>query len=446
MFSGGTGTQADPYLIATAEDLNNVRNYLSAHFLQINDIDLSEYENWEPIGDDTTPFTGSYDGGNYNITNLMINRPELGYVGFFGYCYSALLKNCNIHGSIIGGNNCGGLAGYAFVNTDVDTLHIIDNCHIYVSIEAFVSSYESCIGGIIGRLDLGDIFPSNTYPHISNCSTENTIEIILISAGGFSAGGCIGYVYNSDTWFGSDNYSNISKLRSNTIITINDTSYNLYDSCIGGLIGFIYNNLVPVGDKPYINNCYSEGSIIYNMNDSDITTSGFIAKINRHTDISNCYCIFNIHQTRGYITGFIGRVTGTTININNCYCVTDIDYYKNNVGSFLLPSFYYTVEPQVVNCYYDYDVYSKIDDYATPKTTSEMKQQLTFENWDFDTIWGINPSINNGYPYLFPYEVGLNVYVITNEGLKQAKKICIITDAGLKEIKKLNVITDTGLK
>ena len=41
-FAGGTGTEEDPYLVATAEHLDNVRNHLDAYFLQISDIDLGQ--------------------------------------------------------------------------------------------------------------------------------------------------------------------------------------------------------------------------------------------------------------------------------------------------------------------------------------------------------------------------------------------------------------------
>lgn len=37
---------------------------------------------------------------------------------------------------------------------------------------------------------------------------------------------------------------------------------------------------------------------------------------------------------------------------------------------------------------------------GTPKTTIEMQTQDTFTDWDFSTIWGINPALNLGYPYL----------------------------------------------
>jgi len=32
-----------------------------------------------------------------------------------------------------------------------------------------------------------------------------------------------------------------------------------------------------------------------------------------------------------------------------------------------------------------------------------MKIQGTFIGWNFITIWGINPAINDGYPYLRPF-------------------------------------------
>ena len=40
-FAGGTGTANDPYQIETAEQLNNVRNYMKSHFVLNRDIDMS---------------------------------------------------------------------------------------------------------------------------------------------------------------------------------------------------------------------------------------------------------------------------------------------------------------------------------------------------------------------------------------------------------------------
>ena len=49
-FAGGSGTKEDPWQIASAEQLNLIRENLAGHYVLIADIDLSGYENWEPIG------------------------------------------------------------------------------------------------------------------------------------------------------------------------------------------------------------------------------------------------------------------------------------------------------------------------------------------------------------------------------------------------------------
>ena len=43
VFPLGTGTNDGTYIIETAAQLNEVRNYLSSHFKLSNDIDLSQY-------------------------------------------------------------------------------------------------------------------------------------------------------------------------------------------------------------------------------------------------------------------------------------------------------------------------------------------------------------------------------------------------------------------
>jgi hypothetical protein len=35
-----------------------------------------------------------------------------------------------------------------------------------------------------------------------------------------------------------------------------------------------------------------------------------------------------------------------------------------------------------------------------------MKQQSTYNYWDFTNVWAINPEINNGYPYLRVFGAG----------------------------------------
>ena len=75
-FAGGDGTNENPYVIKTADQLNEVRNHLDKCFILADSIDLSDYklgEGWHPIGTETEPFTGSLDGNDYSITNSINN-------------------------------------------------------------------------------------------------------------------------------------------------------------------------------------------------------------------------------------------------------------------------------------------------------------------------------------------------------------------------------------
>ena len=105
-YSGGSGTSGDPYQISNTADLielSKTSGDWSKYFIQTADISFNADESqvdwdddgtatWDaddqlgfsPIGNSTTKFTGSYDGGGYTIDNLFINRPSTENVGFFG--------------------------------------------------------------------------------------------------------------------------------------------------------------------------------------------------------------------------------------------------------------------------------------------------------------------------------------------------------------------------
>jgi len=68
---------------------------------------------WDPIGTSSFKFTGTYDGQNYKLTNLYINRPSTDNIGLFGYCSSdSSILNLNIiNCNIVGANYVGGICG-----------------------------------------------------------------------------------------------------------------------------------------------------------------------------------------------------------------------------------------------------------------------------------------------------------------------------------------------
>ena len=169
-FAGGTGTQEDPYLIATAGHLYSAGFYKDAWFEQTDDIDLSEFSDlkgWEPIGSPEEPFQGHYNGNRHQISNLVIDRPEDDNVGLFGYISeNAILSGIRLENvQIKGNNNVGGLAGFS---------------HGSVSSSSVTGSVSGNVdvGGLIGRNDEGSI--EECYALAEVCGYED-------------AGGLVGY-------------------------------------------------------------------------------------------------------------------------------------------------------------------------------------------------------------------------------------------------------------
>jgi trimeric autotransporter adhesin len=107
--SEGSGTESDPYRISTIEQLQAIDQdkYLNKHFIQVNDIDASETENYQRgsgfkfIGDPERPFTGTYNGNGYKIKDLRLHIQRSGrdHTGIFGYVKGGVIKNVTIENS-----------------------------------------------------------------------------------------------------------------------------------------------------------------------------------------------------------------------------------------------------------------------------------------------------------------------------------------------------------
>ncbi|MDA3884512.1 MAG: hypothetical protein PF638_02855 [Candidatus Delongbacteria bacterium] len=180
-FAGGSGTVVDPYQVSTAEQLSDVRDFRGSNFIQTNDIDLgvspwNEGEGWEPIGIESHVFGGYYNGNNYQIKNLTINRPEQDFIGLFGFCVDLSLENIElININIIGRNSVGGLIGYGFGPTN-------GNCYL-----SGIISGVSEVGGIVGTTD-GYYSIMNCYTVVDVSGTNNVGGLVGISISN-------GYIY-----------------------------------------------------------------------------------------------------------------------------------------------------------------------------------------------------------------------------------------------------------
>ncbi|MGY6521966.1 MAG: PKD-like domain-containing protein, partial [Mongoliitalea sp.] len=125
-------------------------------------------EGWSPIGNSSTKFTGSYDGGGYTITGLSINRPTTDRVGLFGDTEGATISNLGlIDVNIIGANLVGGLIGVSAGGGSVS------QCFVVGGEISGNNSEDGFIGGLIGRIFSGTTV-NNVYTIVVVENRTNT--------------------------------------------------------------------------------------------------------------------------------------------------------------------------------------------------------------------------------------------------------------------------------
>ena len=168
-FAGGDGTSENPFQISTPAHLNNIRYFMDNYFVQTANIDLAHgiisseewydgTKGWLPIGDSIYPFNGNYDGANYTILNIFIDRGTTNYNSLFGYCDEASINSLGIiDANVTGYEYTGVLAGYL-------SNGIISKCYVTGSVVG--NSYNT--GGLIGLANF-----SNT---ISDCYSMVDVE------------------------------------------------------------------------------------------------------------------------------------------------------------------------------------------------------------------------------------------------------------------------------
>ena len=259
----GDGTTDNPYEIATLENLYwiaasddivpepNQQTRWIRHYKQVANIDASATISWfgglgwKPIGWNVDAmvyrmFEGSYNGQNFVIDGLYINRPDEDQIGLFGYTFGSTISNLGITNADITGKDWVGIiagVNYCF--------SIILNCYS----SGTVSGIEG-VGGIAGSNSIGEILDSYNMANISST--------------GYTSGGIAGLNVNSSI----------------------ERSYNTgdvagYDS-VGGITGFMINSVV--------NNCYNNGSI------SGTVAVGGLVGFDYMSEIADCYSI-------GLVTG-----------------------------------------------------------------------------------------------------------------------------------------------
>jgi hypothetical protein len=436
----------DGYLnIKTLDDLRWLSESgrdLSSKFELSNDIDLLG-ENYDyndfgflPVGIGAGGFMGEFEGNGHSISNLYINLPRECNQGLFAKCDGAEISNLNLYDvNITGKQNVGGLVG-----TCSGT---IKNCNItgtitapdgslgglagnfsgdisYCTFTGTINAEGPAVGGLAGNLGYGSAFKCSTEVNIINGDIPSN-DTILTNSG---TGGFAGVMMNceidscySDARIKSGMCYSVGGFTGKDAGEISNSSSKayIYDgySSVGGFSGNSGSNLDNCFTKAEIRNCgtrcggfagfisgkpkrcYAVTKII----DCGKVAGGFAGFF--MGDGTYCYCRSYISGCAGEVGGFAGYVKGGGMQYS--YSATELVDNAEPVGGFIAAS---DSNEFVYECLWDTDL-ARIDytvSGAAGYSTDEMKQYDTYaENhyWNFETVWAIDDTINDGYPY-FP--------------------------------------------
>ncbi|UCD51995.1 MAG: hypothetical protein JSW27_05020, partial [Phycisphaerales bacterium] len=280
----GTGTEEDPYLIYTAEELN-LTGWglcdLDKHFRLMADIDLSAYAaaDFNIIGVGAYhPFTGVFDGNGHVIANFSYGSARTGGIGLFAQISdpNAEVKNLGlivprVHvpedgvvGALVGNLISGRVA----------------NCHV----DGGMVSASHSVGGLVGCVREGEI---------ADCHSTGSV------VGGRNTGGLVGVVI--DRGF-------VTRCSSASSVVGGEDS--------GGLLGYAYYGVVT--------NCCAAGTVFGNDG-----CGGLLGGI-YHGNILNCYAAGNVfgHHLVG---GLVGHSSAA---IRDCHATATV-IGADSVGGLL---------------------------------------------------------------------------------------------------------------
>jgi len=261
-FAGGVGSLGEPFQVDNRVALEQVRNCAGQNFLQTTNIDLGDTE-WDPIGDLTDPFFGTYDGDGNSITGLLITSSG-NYRGLFGRVEFGTVKNVHVAGSITFSTASafvGGLVGFL--------IGTVSNSSSSVLVSAPESDYVGGLAGGVSASNLEDSMASGSV------------------VGKSRVGGLMG------------NVDGTSVIRSHSIGSVSGLDK------VGGLLGGF-------GDGALLSNTYAHGSVTATM-----TGGGLIGDLSLTGVIEKSYAIGAVSASpSGGLIGLVDVQTDYTISGN----------------------------------------------------------------------------------------------------------------------------------
>ena len=278
---------------------------------QITIIDIGENKDrsWVPIGDnltddDTSRFTGTFEGNNYIIANLWVNITPSSvnakvYAGLFGVTggVSAEIRNTRIaSGSIFSSSSSsnsssGGLVGSSFSSVVIENSYFSGSGGVYSS----SSSSNSSSGGLVGSSSSSAVIRNSYFSGSGGVYSSSF-------SGGSSSGGLVGS--SSSAVIENSYFSGFGGVYSSSS-SVTKNSYS------GGLVGKASSSLT-------ITRCYFSGfGGVYSSSSSGNSYSGGLVG-NTIDDLIITDSYFSsfggVYSSSLYAPSYSGGLVGNTID------------------------------------------------------------------------------------------------------------------------------------
>ncbi len=320
--------------VENVEQLQAINTNPSGSYALRNSIDATATKEWNggagfaSIGS-TAAFTGTFDGLDYNIFNLNINRGTEENVGLFGVVgEGAVINNVTlVGGSITGKNNVGALAGS--VQGKVQISNITNSASV---------TGASNVGGIVGKSVGGESVGTEenrtVYNGLINTGTITSSGTEDGEGGRISnAGGLIGYLEKGDLGGTSYNLGAVTgRTEADGTMTVG-YSYN-----VGGLVGQAVN--ATLGDGT---------NLIYNrLNVTGAYNVGGIVGAMEGTTVQNAENSGNV-LANGQVTGTYIYHTDHSSTDTNGDGLAEVEVYIANAGGIAGSAFGNSTITDVLN-------------------------------------------------------------------------------------------------
>lgn len=339
-YSGGNGSEADPYVISNVTDfvmlMNQVNDktapdgYFNTYFILSTSIDIGNAA-IKPIGDFLYPFKGHFDGKGYGILNANIESTNA-YVGVFGAIdVSSSIENLTVKGKITGKSNTGGLVGL--------NLGTVSNCKNYAEITTNDGFATVNTGGLVGS---------------NRGLIVNSVNFGTVKSSGSNTGGIAGINSRSDIEIGE-----IRACYNKGVI-----SSQFY--VVGGIVGC---------NESIISQCYNAEEI------SAVSTAGGITGSNIGI-IENVYNISDINVETKIAGGISGNNEG---EIYNAFSRANIiaKTLKGGICGFVAGEY------QIDSCFFSVDKFNgKLTNQGNNYPNSAALKDVDFAS--VDTLTSVN--------------------------------------------------------